>query len=191
VSEATQTPTNGTWLKPSEALNRFARPAPLTNAAPLRATAVRFGFRIGSLGFLVGAGVLSELLPNSETYPIPNVPAAVRGYVNRQGALVPVWVLRQLLDADFFANDSSHERAATNASHESILLLGRGDQRVGLLIDGPPRSLKKLQPANTSPQLPAILQPYVKDAYFADETLWCEFDYLSFFRALTDNAADA
>src|SRR3954454_10350943 len=85
------------WLKPSAALAQAARPAPLGGSRSVRATVVRFGDRVGSLGFLVGPGVLSELLSTPEIYPIPNVPPALRGYVNRQGALVPVWDLRVLI----------------------------------------------------------------------------------------------
>src|SRR5688572_17261610 len=80
-----------TWPSPSEALARLRSPAQLTDAEVRRTAVVRFGYRIGQLGFLVGAGVLSELLPTPEIYPIPNVHASIRGYVNLQGALVPVW----------------------------------------------------------------------------------------------------
>lgn len=170
----------GSWLKPSEALNRTARPAPLTNATATRTRDIRFGYRIGPMGFLVGTGVLSELLPASTTYPIPNVPPSVRGYVNRQGALVPVWDLRRLLMLD--SEDALVDK-------ESILLLGRGEQRVGVIVEGLPRSLKKLQRVATPPQLPKILESYVQDVYFADDVLWHEFDYTNFFRAQTETAA--
>ena len=74
------------------------RTAALTQANELSRATVRFGYRIGALGFLISEGVLSELLPNPATYPIPNVPAALRGFVNRQGALVPVWDLHVMLE---------------------------------------------------------------------------------------------
>jgi len=48
------------WLKPSAALTQAARPAPLGESRSVRATAVRFGYRVGSLGFLVGLGVGKE-----------------------------------------------------------------------------------------------------------------------------------
>jgi len=106
------------WLKPSAALAQAARPAPLGESRSVRATVVRFGYRVGSLGFLVGPGVLSELLSTPEIYPIPNVPPALRGYVNRQGALVPVWDLRVLI-GDHPEHDEAQDK------REAILLLTR------------------------------------------------------------------
>ncbi len=182
------------WLAPSDALTRMARPAPLTDGKTLRTTFVRFGYRVGSLRFLVGPGVLSELLHAPETYPIPNMPTAVRGYVNRQGALVPVWDLRLLLN-DTTLNDSSIDSIGDSESkesadnRESILVLGQGDQRVALIINGLPRSLKNTERATRLPQLPGALNGYVKEALFADHNLWFEFDHEGFFRIQTEQAA--
>jgi len=162
----------GRWPTPSEALARSARPAALAQAGELRRAAVRFGYRIGSLGFLVGSGVLSELLPKPATYPIPNVPAALRGFVNRQGALVPVWDLHVLLDDPPPAS-----------TRESLLLLGRGESRIGLVIDGLPRPLRRLEPVSRLPSPPEVLRNYVSTAFIADGALWMEFDCEALVRA--------
>jgi len=169
------------WLTPSAALAQAARPAPLGESRSVRATAVRFGYRVGSLGFLVGPGVLSELLPTPEIYPIPNVPPALRGYVNRQGALVPVWDVRVLI-----GDHSQHDEAQDG--RESILLLGRGDRRIGIIINGLPHALKQFNAVPRLPQLPEMLQGYVKEALFAANALWFEFDHAAFFGAQTDKA---
>jgi chemotaxis signal transduction protein len=162
---------------PSAALARGGRPAALTQASELRSTVVRFGYRVGALGFMVGKGVLSELLPNPATYPIPNVPAALRGFVNRQGALVPVWDLHVML-----------EIAPLTDTRESILLLGRGEARIGLAIDGLPRALKRLEPVNRLPPPPEQLREFVAGACIAEGTLWLELDYESLVRAQTERA---
>jgi chemotaxis signal transduction protein len=175
---------SSTWLLPSAALSRAALPAPLSNAKAQSAGAVRFGYRIGSLHLLIGKGVLSELLANSETYPIPNVPSALRGYVNRQGALVPVWDLGQLLGQSADTQDESDGPA-----RESILVLGRGELRIGVLIDGLPQSLKHTERVARLPQLPNELSPYVKDALYAEQSVWFEFEHEEFFRAQTAKAA--
>jgi chemotaxis signal transduction protein len=86
------------WLSPSEALRRMTQPAPLSDVKATRADTVRFGYRVGSMRLLVGANILSELLETPEIFPIPNMPAALRGYVNRQGALLPIWDLRALVE---------------------------------------------------------------------------------------------
>jgi chemotaxis signal transduction protein len=177
TDESTSSGTRGRWPAPSEALARSARPAALAQSGELRGAAVRFGYRVGSLGFLVGRGVLSELLPNPATYPIPNVPAALRGFVNRQGALVPVWDLHVLLDA-----------APAPKARESVLLLGRGESRIGLVIDGLPRSLKQLEPVSRLPAPPEVLREHVQGAYIADGTLWMEFDCEGLLRAQAQQA---
>jgi twitching motility protein PilI len=167
----------GDWLAPSEALTQLHRPAPLTDANSMRTAAVRFGYRVGSLGFLVGASVLSEFLPAPEIYPIPNVHSSIRGYVNLQGALVPVWDLRSLLGDD-----------AENAG-EAVLVLGRGEQRVGLAIEGLPKALKRLERVARPPRLPDALENYAKEALFGDDNLWFEFDHEGFFRMQTERLA--
>jgi len=179
MSAQTQLTGNGAGrrLKPSEAFARMTQPAPLANAAADRGAIVRFGYRVGSLGFLVGAGVLSELLSAPEIYPIPNVHSAIRGYVNVQGTLVPVWDMRTLLD------DSER------GEREAVLVLGRGDHRVGVLIDGLPRALKKIERASQPPPLPESLQSYATQALFADGALWFEFDHEGFFRTQTERLA--
>jgi chemotaxis signal transduction protein len=169
--------TRGRWPAPSAALARSVRPAALAQANERRSTVVRFGYRIGALGFLVGSGVLSELLPNPATYPIPNVPAALRGFVNRQGALVPVWDLHVMLEV-----------APTANSREAVLLLGRGDARIGLVIDGLPQALKRLEPVTRMPAPPEQLREYVRGAALADGTLWMELDYAGLVRAQTERA---
>jgi len=171
------TGTRGRWPTPSEALARSARPAALAQSGELRRATVRFGYRVGSMGFLVARGVLSELLPHPATYPIPNAPAALRGFVNRQGALVPVWDLHVLLDD-----------APAVETRESILLLGRGESRIGLVIDGLPRSLKRLEPVSRLPAPPALLRDYVQAAYTGDGTLWMEFDCEGLLRAQAQQA---
>lgn len=171
------TSSRGRWPTPSEALARSARPAALRQAGESRSAAVRFGYRIGSLGFLVGKEVLSELLPNPATYPIPNVPAALRGFVNRQGALVPVWDLHVLLDV-----------APQAQTRESILLLGRGESRIGLVIDGLPRSLKRLEQVSRLPAPPEVLREHVHGAWIGEEALWMELDYEGLLRAQAELA---
>jgi chemotaxis signal transduction protein len=172
---------NDVWLAPSVALTRSVPPEPLAKAGIKDAGLARFGYRVGSLRLLVGRGVLSELLAGCETYPIPNVPAPLRGYVNRQGALVPVWDLKLLLEPP-----SANQEIQTP---ESILVLGRGDQRVGIVIDGMPRALKCTDRVARLPQLPDELAPYVHEAWYAENSLWFEFAHEDFFRAQTVKAA--
>jgi chemotaxis signal transduction protein len=167
------------WLKPSQILGRTKAPAQLGQRQIAKAAAVRFGYRVASLGFLVGEGVLSEYVLKPTIYPIPNVNTAVRGYVNLQGALVAVWDLHVLLNIGVDGN-AVEQMADANAA---VLVLGRGDARVGLVVDGLPVALRVLEQTNKPSQLPNAIQGYVKDALISDGSLWFEFDHDAFVRA--------
>lgn len=180
------------WL-PSQALTRMARPVPLVNTSVSRKEILRFGYRIGALNFLVPEGVLSELLRAPAIYPIPNVSNALRGYVNRQGALIPVWDVTRIIDCEII-DDHSDASAVSEirgrSDGESVLVLGTGDARVGMVIDALPRAIRNIDKASRLPLLPALLVNHVRAAVFADSELWLEFNHETFFGALAlDSAA--
>jgi chemotaxis signal transduction protein len=164
MSVDTHTENSSEWLRPTQMFAQVKAPAPLQAAHAVKAAPVRFGYRVGSLGFLVGERVLSEYLPKPVIYPIPNVHDAVSGYVNLQGALVPVWNISTLFDLN--AQDSA----------ESVLVLGRGDTRVGIVVSGLPIALKKLENASKPKQFSQLLQNYLGEAYFGYQELWFELD---------------
>jgi len=177
-------------MLPSQALTGMARPAPLTEERVARSEAVRFGYRIGALNFLVGDSVLSEVLRTPAIYPIPNVPAALRGYVNRQGALIPVWDVAEIVDCRVIDHSEDQYSSVFRRQEElSVLLLGRDDDRVGLVIDGLPRTIRHIEKASRLPMLPAPLIGHVHDALFAEGELWLSLDHESFFAAQANESA--
>src|SRR5438105_14301136 len=132
-------------MLPSQALTGMARPAPLSETHVSRKETVRFGYCIGALNFLVKEEVLSEVLRAPAIYPIPNVPRALCGYVNRQGALIPVWDLREIIDCKVIDDSEADAQPASifrRSDERSVLILGRDDSRVGMTIDGLPRTLR-------------------------------------------------
>jgi chemotaxis signal transduction protein len=179
------------WL-PSQALTGMARPAPLLDEHVSRKEMVRFGYSIGALNFLVAERVLSELLRAPTIYPIPNVPAALRGYVNRQGALIPVWDLGGIVDCRIVENSSAPVKTQSSLhdmQQQSVLILGNGDNRVGVLIDGLPKTIRNIEKSARLPLLPAALTDHVRGAVFADHALWLELDHETFFSAQALRAA--
>jgi len=179
-------------MLPSQALTGMARPAPLTEQRVTRKENVRFGYCIGALNFLVKEEVLSEVLRTPAIYPIPNVPAALCGYVNRQGALIPVWDVREIIDCKV-VDDTEADAQPTSIfrknDERSVLILGRDDSRVGVTIDGLPRTLRNIETSSRLPMLPAPLVGHVQDALFADGALWLTLDHESFFSAQALTAA--
>jgi len=178
-------------MLPSQALTGMARPAPLTEERVARSETVRFGYRVGALNFLVGDGVLSEVLRAPAIFPIPNVPDALRGYVNRQGALIPVWDVAEIVDCRVVddAAEVQHSSVFRKQEELSVLLLGRGDGRVGVVIDGLPHTIRHIEKASRLPMLPAPLIGHVHDALFAADELWLALDHESFFSAQAGDPA--
>ena len=162
----------GPWLSPSEALTRFAptRQTPLQGARVV--APIRFGFRVGSIGLLVPAGMLSELVDDTEVYPLPTTPDWFHGLINLRGGLVPVFDLKRLFRVEHRGEDKPN-----------LLVLSAGAAAVGVLIDGLPLTLDIGKRLQQSPPLPAILREHSQAVYVRDQAIWVEFDFDGFFRA--------
>jgi len=145
---------------------------------------LRFGYRIGALRLLTPEGALSEVLSGPNIYPIPNAPPGLSGYVNRQGTLVPVWDLRVLIDDASVARDGAEQ----DREQQAVLALGRDERRVGVIISGLPRTLRKLERATEPPLLDALAE-FASGAWSADGFIWFEFDYERFIGAQMSKAA--
>lgn len=163
------------WLSPSAALNRFGDPqAQLTELTALSEQAQRYGFQLGKLGLLLQAGVASEVVEQPSIYPIPNAPDACRGLINLRGTLVPVYEIGQAL---------GHIPTVRSEQNKSaLLILGRGDDMVGLLIDSLPVPIPVAlhQPLAPPEHLPSVLHAHAGPCYRIDDRLWIEFDYQGF-----------
>lgn len=158
-------------MAPSEALTRFEPPAGFVPAM-LDSTAqqLRYGFRSAGLGLLIRAGVGSEAVPMMPIAEIPNGPVWLLGMINLRGNLVPVCDLRLLLGGE--------ARAAQEKP--MILVLDKGEQAAGFVIDGYPIALTGLRPANQLPGLPQALEKHVQTMIATNEEVWLEFDHEGF-----------
>jgi len=158
-------------IAPSEALHRFAPPEGFIPVM-LETTAkqLRYGFRSAGLGLLIRQGIGSEAVPMMPMATIPNGPVWLLGMINLRGNLVPICDLRRLIDGK------------PNAALEKpmLLVLDKGEQAAGFLIDGYPIALTGLRPANQLPGLPQPLEKHVKTMLAPDEEVWLEFDHEGF-----------
>jgi twitching motility protein PilI len=170
------------WLSPSAALNRFKPPHGIvTGIAPAeRQRRARYGFRIGSIGLLIGQDTSSEVLEQTSIYPLPNAPVWLLGLVNLRGNLVSVFDVKPLLELD----------AGAAQDKRRLLILGRGDKAVGIMIDGLPQLAATSNSLSRLPPLPVALRSYIAKAYVQDKAVWLEFDHHSFFGALGGRMAD-
>jgi twitching motility protein PilI len=139
---------------------------------------IRFGFRLGSIGLLVPPGMLSELVDDTEVYPLPTTPDWFHGLINLRGGLVPVFNLKKLLRVEDQGEDKPN-----------LLVLNGGVAAVGVLIDGLPLTLDISKRLQQSPPLPAILREHSQAVYMREQEIWVEFDFDGFFRAAGNRIA--
>lgn len=160
------------WLQPSDALTRFDPPEALRlQAASQERPRVHYGYRIGTLSFLIPGGTGSEVVPLMNPAAIPNSPRWLRGVINLRGALVPVFDLASVLGLDIDQpGDSAHGPGAKPV----FLVLDKGDHAAGILIDGFPRPLINLRAVVQLPPLPESLRNHVAAAYADNEAIWLE-----------------
>ena len=87
----------------------------------------RRGFRVGELMLLVALDATSEVAEMPSICHLPGAPQGVLGLINRHGRVMPVVDLQKLFGAT---------RSVKNK--QWLLVCGRGEAAVGVLIDGLP-----------------------------------------------------
>lgn len=170
--------TSGELMRPSAALRRvFTRPA-ITDeiVAPVaRAeTNLRRGFRIGGLGFVTESRLLLELLESPPIFPVPNAPRACLGMINLRSSLVPVFDIRDQLSGGI-------ERARW------VLILGRGDEAAGVVIDDLPVQLSvgDARRMERLPTMQSMIAPHVRPGFHVGDDFFFELDHRSLLKTLS------
>lgn len=158
------------WLAPEQALTRFVPPPVQVRAT--QADSRRFGFLMGGVGFLIDPDITSEVLDKLPAFPVPGTPNWLVGITNLRGNLLPLFDLAQLWNWP------------TRETPRPLLILDRGDQAVGLMVDRLPTLITPGEPLVTPPPLPRLLREHLKNAYTAEETLWLDYDHHGLFHAI-------
>ena len=172
TSNAVRDEVAGPWLSPSEALTRFAPQRRTQRPGEREVAPIRFGFRVGDIGLLVPAGMLSELVEEPEIYPLPTTPVWFPGLINLRGDLVPVFNLKTLFNMEGSGGEQSN-----------LLVLSTKAEAVSVLIDGLPLTVDTSRHIEQSPPLPEILQKHSHAIYLLEQVIWVDFDFDGFFRA--------
>ena len=169
------------WLPPSAALNRFKPPPGVTGGlVAVERRRARYGFRIGDIGLLINQDTTSEVLERWVVYPLPNVPSWFLGVINLRGNLVPIFDVKHFLQLE----ENIREK-------HWLLILDRGENAVGLLIDGLPQAVTIQQTLSRLPPLPAMLGSHVTKAHVQEGRIWLEFTHHDFFKALSQRIAES
>jgi chemotaxis signal transduction protein len=134
----------------------------------------RRGFCIGNLKLLVHLNATSEVLEMPPLFRLPGAPTGIVGLANRHGRVVPVMDLSVLFGLP-------HDRAA----NAWLLVCGRGDEAVGLVVDSLPDRKRFVQEDETT--LSDITHPiasYARAAYREGQDIWIDLDTEKLFAAV-------
>ncbi len=131
-------------------------------------TLQRMGFRVGELGLLFPWDAGREVVMPPPVSRIPNTATWFEGLANVHGGLVPVVDTAAALGVTPQAGVPGY-----------VLIFGRGEDTLGLLIDGLPRLLNVAGSHRLAslPELPALLEGgVVSAAYDHANRVWLDLD---------------
>lgn len=140
----------------------------------------RQGFKVGEMRLLVDMDTVSEVTKMSPLYRLPGSPTGVVGLVNRHGRVIPVLDLLTL-----FENEGGSK------SGDWLLVYGRGDDAVGLMVDSLPDRKKFAQ--DSAVALEEVTHPIVlhaQAAYRQDEEIWVDVDMELLFSSVFNLRSD-
>lgn len=170
------------WLRPVEALTRFAprERVALDRENEPEQVDTRYAIRVADIGLLIGARVASEFVLPVPVSRVPNTPDWFSGLINLRGALLPVFDLESMLVSD---RDAAQSTVAN--SQLLFLVLGRGERAAALKVHGFPQPLRGLKPLDEMPPIPAPLDECVSNAMVENGSVWFELDHLRLFEAFS------
>jgi len=171
------------WMSPQEALSRFKSDEMSLldlNLPSVDESKIRYGFRYENIGFIIGKGVLSEVINDYVVYPMPNCSDWLTGLANVRGNLVPVYDLRKLFQLE-----------VAESFYKHLLVIDQGSDSVGVLIEDLPQSLETIdwKPSSYRPKLAVNISEYIKASYLIDAVAWIDFDHAEFFKSIKDSVA--
>jgi twitching motility protein PilI len=140
----------------------------------------REGFRVGALNLMVRYEDGNELVEIPPVSRLPNAPAWFLGMTNLHGALVPVFDPAQRWG-------TTHQAAA----RPMLLVLGHGELRAGVVIDGLPVRMRPT-PENRlrdAPEPPA-LAGCVSATHRIDEADWMDLSCAALLERLQHELAE-
>lgn len=144
-------------------------------------TFLREGFRIGELRLAIRYEDGNELTDMPPVYALPRAPDWFCGMANLHGALVPVFDAAGLLRVP----RDPHAKPM-------LLVLGHGEDKAGLMIDGLPVRLR-LRAADRidNAAAPAALADCVEQGYWSDGEDWLDLRVGALLDKLTNELAGA
>jgi twitching motility protein PilI len=180
----------------SEVLNQFIPPEFKTSEKTEADSHARYGIDIGGVLLLIPQFGGSEVIIQPPVFQIPNTSDYFLGVSNIRGNIVPVYNFFKAfnLKHSYRSGNSGsaiplHDRR-NESRQQRILVLGTGEQSVGLIINTLPQAVQisnsttrisELQP------LPDRLAEFVVGGYVVGGVHWHEVDFIQLIRVLSSN----
>src|SRR3989338_2875924 len=134
----------------------------------------RRGFHAGGLRLLVNLDETSEVAEMPPLFRLPGAPAGIKGLVNRHGRVVPVMDLSALFGSQI-----------ESAAKMWLLVCGRGDEAVGLVVDSLPERKKFAQEDKVSiSEISHPIASFAKAVYREEPEFWIDLDTEAFFASV-------
>lgn len=172
-----------TPLRPTEALDGgIIDPPAEKESTQAEDTVERLAIRVGGLNLLCDPDAGREVLLPPTVSRLPYTPAWLLGVANVRGALVPVADLALAFGFD------------RRADHRTYLLIsGRGENTMGLLVDGLPvlQHLDSSKRLDGIPPHPEMLKGHVRGAIAHAGSTWLDVELNGLFRTLGERIAQA
>lgn len=135
----------------------------------------RYGCQIGPYRLLLNSGVMSEVRPKADVFPLPNGPRYLTGLTNLRGNLTPVFDAHTWLGLD---------AKATKVKY--MLIIDRGEAAAGFYIDALPvaidvdKASRVQQPKN----FPNVMQGLIGEALSMDGNVWTGIKHTALFERI-------
>jgi chemotaxis signal transduction protein len=127
-----------------------------------------------SVALLLRLDAASEVASLPAVYHLPGAPTGVVGLANRYGRVVPV--------VDLLSRWQTRDRLPV---HPWLLVCGKGDEAVGLVVDSLPERML-FDHADVVPlaEHGGEMAPYVDAVYRKDERIWLDVDLEKLFAGI-------
>jgi len=134
----------------------------------------RRGFFAGGIRLLVNLDATSEVVEMPPLFRLPGAPAGIKGLANRHGRVVPVMDISLILGSQ-----------QDYAAKVWLLVCGRGDEAVGLVVDSLPERKKFAQEDEVGlSDISHPLAAYAKAAFREGQDVWIDLDMEAFFTSV-------
>jgi chemotaxis signal transduction protein len=137
----------------------------------------RLVFQVAGQGLLYDQRSPMEYFESQTLFRIPTRHPIFRGLINRRGALVPVFDIGMLLNAQARLSD-----------HAPVLVLGKGDDAAGLILDTTPYrvSISRRQKEPPPVHLTQVFGPHLGDCFQTGGQYVADVDLQDFLNDLVE-----